>query len=203
LKSEDRVLVERCLKGEERAFEELLGKYKGPVYSICYRMVRNQTDAEDLAQEVFIRTFSVLDRYDPSYPFSSWLFRITSNLCIDFLRKARAGMVSIDQPIEGSEGSMQRQLASGAIKPDREMENKEMMEALEEAIATLPEHYRIIVILRHQEQRSYEEIADDLGIPLGTVKARIHRARNMIKEYFKRSGLLDLYGGSAGENGEH
>jgi RNA polymerase sigma-W factor len=203
LKSEDRVLVERCLKGEERAFEELLRKYRNSVYSICYRMVRNQTDAEDLAQDVFIRTFSVLDRYDPSYPFSSWLFRITSNLCIDFLRKAKGGMVSLDQPIEGSEGSIQRQLPSDVVKPDREMENKEMMAALEEAISVLPEHYRIIVILRHQEQMSYEEIADDLGIPLGTVKARIHRARNMIKEYFRRAGLLDLYGGDSGANGEH
>jgi RNA polymerase sigma factor (sigma-70 family) len=191
LKSEDRVLVERCLKGEERAFEELLNKYKNSVYSICYRMVRNQTDAEDLAQDVFIRTFSVLDRYDPSYPFSSWLFRITSNLCIDFLRKAKGGMVSLDQPIEGSEGAIQRQLPANVVKPDRQMENKEMMAALEEAI------------LRHQEQMSYEEIADDLGIPLGTVKARIHRARNMIKEFFRKSGLLDVYGGHTGENREH
>ena len=203
MKSEDRLLVERCLKGEERAFEELLNKYKNSVYSICYRMVRNQTDAEDLAQDAFIRTFSVLDRYDPSYPFSSWLFRITSNLCIDFLRKVKGGMVSLDQPIEGTEGSIQRQLPAHVVKPDREMENKEMMAALEKAISTLPEHYRIIVILRHQEQMSYEEIADDLGIPLGTVKARIHRARNMIKEYFRKSGLLDPYGGYAGENGAH
>jgi RNA polymerase sigma-70 factor (ECF subfamily) len=203
LKSEDRVLVERCLKGEERAFEELLNKYKNSVYSICYRMVRNHTDAEDLAQDVFIRTFSVLDRYDPSYPFSSWLFRITSNLCIDFLRKAKGGMVSLDQPIDGPEGSIQRQLPADVVKPDRQMENKEMMAALEEAISTLPEHYRVIVILRHQEQMSYEEIADDLGIPLGTVKARIHRARNMIKEYFRRSGLLDSYKGHTGGNGEH
>lgn len=203
MKSEDRVLVERCLKGEERAFEELLNKYKNSVYSICYRMVRNHTDAEDLAQDVFIRTFSVLDRYDPSYPFSSWLFRITSNLCIDFLRKAKGGMVSLDQPIDGPEGSIQRQLPADVVKPDRQMENKEMMAALEEAISTLPEHYRVIVILRHQEQMSYEEIADDLGIPLGTVKARIHRARNMIKEYFRRSGLLDSYKGHTGGNGEH
>lgn len=202
MKSEDRVLVERCLKGEEKAFEELLRKYKNSVYSICYRMVRNQTDAEDLAQDVFIRTFTVLDRYDPSYPFSSWLFRITSNLCIDFLRKAKWGMVSIDQPIDGPEGSIQRQLPSDVVKPDRRMENKEMMAALEEAISILPEHYRVIVILRHQEQMSYEEIADDLGIPLGTVKARIHRARNMIKDYFRKSGLLDTFRGQTSGNGE-
>ena len=191
MKSEDRVLIERCLKGEERAFEELLNKYKAAVFSICYRMVRNRTDAEDLSQEAFIRTFSVLDRYDPSYPFSSWLFRITSNLCIDFLRRRRGDTVSLDQPIAGAEGDIQRQLPSDTVKPDREMETKEMMAALEDAISVLPEHYRIIIVLRHQEQMSYEEIADNLGIPLGTVKARIHRARNMIKNFFMRFGLLE------------
>jgi RNA polymerase sigma-70 factor (ECF subfamily) len=191
LKSEDRVLIERCLKGEERAFEELLNKYKAAVFSICYRMVRNRTDAEDLSQDAFIRTFSVLDRYDPSYPFSSWLFRITSNLCIDFLRRRRGDTISLDQPIAGAEGDIQRQLPAGTVKPDREMETKEMMATLEEAITSLPEHYRIIVVLRHQEQMSYEEIAENLGIPLGTVKARIHRARNMIKEFFSKSGLYE------------
>ena len=191
MKSEDRILIERCLKGEERAFEELLNKYKTAVFSICYRMVRNRTDAEDLSQDAFIRTFSVLDRYDPSYPFSSWLFRITSNLCIDFLRRRRGDTVSLDQPIAGTEGDIQRQLPAKTVKPDREMETKEMMATLEDAISGLPEHYRIIVVLRHQEQMSYEEIADNLGIPLGTVKARIHRARNMIKEFFLKSGLLE------------
>jgi RNA polymerase sigma-W factor len=203
LKSEDRVLIERCLKGEERAFEELLDKYKTAVFSICYRMVRNRMDAEDLSQEAFIRTFSVLDRYDPSYPFSSWLFRITSNLCIDFLRRRRGDMVSLDQPIEGAEGNIQRQLPAGTIKPDREVETKEMMATLEDAISRLPEHYRIIVVLRHQEQMSYEEIADNLGIPLGTVKARIHRARNMIKEFFVKSGLLEDSAGRFDRNGEN
>ena len=191
MSKEDRTLVERCLRGDEKSFEELLEKYKNPVFSICLRMVRNHTDAEDLAQDVFIRTFSVLDRYDPSYPFSSWLFRIASNLCIDYLRKKRGTYVYLDEPIEGKDGEMSRQLPSHLPKPDREMESKEMMLALEEAIGTLPEHYRIIVVLRHQEQLSYEEISDSLGIPLGTVKARIHRARNMIKDFFDNRGLLD------------
>ena len=197
---EDKILVERCLKGEEKAFEELLNKYKNSVFSICYRMVRNQTDAEDLAQEAFVRTFSVLDRYDPSYPFSSWLYRITSNLCIDFLRRAKDGTVSFDQPIEGAEGDMQRQFPANVVMPDRKVESDEMMAALEEAIKVLPDHYRIIVILRHQEQLSYEEISENLGIPLGTVKARIHRARNMIKDFFKRKGLLEELNSIGGDS---
>ena len=188
---EDAKQIERCLRGEEKAFEELLDKYKKPVFSICLRMVRNHDDAEDLAQEVFIRTFSVLDRYDPAYPFSSWLYRITSNLCIDHIRRRRDGMLSLDQPVQGKDGEMSRQMPDDGVKPDRDIESKEMMEVLEEAIHTLPEHYRVIVILRHQEQLSYEEISDNLGIPLGTVKARIHRARNMIRDYFVNRGYLE------------
>ncbi|MBU8920388.1 MAG: sigma-70 family RNA polymerase sigma factor [Bacteroidales bacterium] len=198
MKKEDANLVERCLKGDEKAFEELLVKYRGPVFSICMRMVKNPMDAEDLAQDVFIRTFNVLDRYNPSYPFSSWLYRITSNLCIDFIRRRKSGVVSLDEPVSGSDGEMSRQIPADTIDPDREMENREMMEVLEQAIADLPEHYRIIVILRHQEQLSYEEISDNLGIPLGTVKARIHRARNMIKEIFTSKGMFDDIGPAKG-----
>lgn len=199
MKRDDAILVERCLRGDERAFEELLKKYRNPVYSICFRMVKNHSDAEDLAQDVFIRTFNVLDKYNPSYPFSSWLYRITSNLCIDFIRRRKGGIVSIDEPVPGSEGEMPRQIAAETVDPDREMENREMMEVLEQAIAELPEHYRIIVILRHQEQLSYEEISDNLGIPLGTVKARIHRARNMIKEIFMKRGLIEDTGMAGGD----
>ncbi len=196
---EDAKQIERCLRGEDKAFEELLDKYKKPVFSICLRMVKNHADAEDLAQEVFIRTFSVLDRYDPTYPFSSWLYRITSNLCIDYIRRRRDGMLSIDQPIQGRDGEMSRQLPDGGVKPDRNFESKEMMELLEEAITNLPEHYRVIVILRHQEQLSYEEISDNLGIPLGTVKARIHRARNMIKDFFIDRGYFEDSRGKGGD----
>jgi RNA polymerase sigma-70 factor (ECF subfamily) len=191
LSREDAKQIERCLRGDEKAFEELLNKYKKPVFSICLRMVRNHADAEDLAQEVFIRTFSVLDRYDPSYPFSSWLYRITSNLCIDYIRKRREGVFSLDHPLQGRDGEVFRQIPGGEAKPDRTAESREMMDVLEAAIRSLPEHYRIIVILRHQEQLSYEEISDNLGIPLGTVKARIHRARNMIREYFVARGFLE------------
>lgn len=171
------------------------------MYSICLRMVRNEADAEDLAQEVFVRTFNVLDRYNPSYPFSSWLYRITSNLCIDFIRKQKKGHVSIDEPISGDDSDMPRQLPSNRGDPGRELETKEMMTVLEEALATLPEHYRIMVILRHQEQLSYEEIADNLGIPLGTVKARIHRARNLIRSFFENRGLIDQPDATGGEDG--
>ena len=190
LSDEDRILIERCLKGDEKAYEELLRTYRTSVFSICLRMVRNRTVAEDIAQEVFIKVFAALNRYDPAYPFASWLNRITSNLCIDHLRKEKDRTLSLDQPIGGGDDDLLIQIPSPAAGPDREMESREMMAILEEAMGILPEHYRIIVILRHQEQLSYEEISDTLGIPLGTVKARIHRARNMIMGHFRKRGLF-------------
>jgi RNA polymerase sigma-70 factor (ECF subfamily) len=190
LSDEDRELIERCLKGDEKSFEILLCRYRNSVFSICLRMVRNRSSAEDIAQEVFIKVFFALDRYDPSYPFSSWLNRITSNLCIDFLRREKDRTRSLDQPIGGDDDDLVIQIPARTAGPDREVESKEMMAVLEEALGALPEHYRIIVILRHQEQLSYEEISETLGIPLGTVKARIHRARNMIMDHFQKKGLL-------------
>ncbi len=189
MRKEDSELIRRCLKGDEKSFEKLLNKYRGPVFSICLRMVKNRDDAEDIAQDVFIRVFNMLDRYNPSFPFSSWLFRITSNLCIDFLRKTKRTIYSIDQPVEGRDGQMSRQFESDTIGPERKLELKEKMQYLEESISALPEKYRIIVILRHQEHLTYEQISEMLGIPLGTVKARIHRARKMIVEYFGKHGL--------------
>jgi len=199
LSEEDGRLVERCLKGDEKAYEELLRTYRTSVFSICLRMVRNRATAEDIAQEVFIKVFAALNRYDPAYPFASWLNRITSNLCIDHLRREKDRTLSLDQPIGGGDDDLLIQVPSPAAGPDREMESGEMMAILEEAMGSLPEHYRIIVILRHQEQLSYEEISDTLGIPLGTVKARIHRARNMIVEHFRKRGL---FGDSKGNGGE-
>ena len=195
---EDKKLIQRCLKGEEKAFEELLGKYRTSVFSICLRMVRNRSTAEDIAEDVFVKVFSALDRYDPTYPFASWLHRITSNLCIDYLRKEKDRAISLDQPLGGDDDGLLIQIPARTAAPDREVESKEMMAMLDEAIERLPEHYRIIVILRHQEERSYEEISETLGIPLGTVKARIHRARNMIVEYLRTKGLFHERRGRTG-----
>ncbi len=190
MKREDANLVERCLKGDEKAFEELLAKYRSPIYSICYRMVKNHSDAEDLSQDAFIRVFNILDKYNPLYPFSSWLYRVTSNLCIDFIRRRKRGVISLDEPVSGSDGEMSRQIPSRGVSADRKLENREMMEVLDQAISELPDHYRIIIILRHQEQLTYEEISDNLGVPLGTVKARIHRARNLIRQTFAKKELM-------------
>ncbi len=185
MREEDILLVAKARSGDERAYRTLLQKYERAVFSICLRMVRNRDEATDLAQESFIKVFHSLERYNPQYAFSSWLFKITSNLCIDHLRKRRIDTFGMDDPIDGEGGEIQRQYVSPGPNPEELYVRGEKVRRLEEAIAALPEHYRIMLILRHQEDLSYEEISDSLSIPLGTVKARIHRAREMLK------GLLD------------
>jgi RNA polymerase sigma-70 factor (ECF subfamily) len=181
VREEDIQLIARARSGDERAFRTLLDKYERPVFSICMRMVRNRDEATDLSQEAFIKVFSMLDRYNPAYAFSSWLFKITSNLCIDYIRKRRIETFPMDDPIDGEKGEIVRQYESDEPDPSAVLDRKEKMARLNEAIEELPEHYRIMLILRHQENLSYEEIASTLEIPLGTVKARIHRAREMLR----------------------
>lgn len=181
MKEEDKGLITRARKGDEAAFRVLLQKYERAVYNICYRMVRNREEAEDLAQESFVKVFSMLERYNPSYAFSNWLFKITSNLCIDAMRKRRIETFPMDAPIQSDKGDYERQYESPTDDPERLALRSERMSKLEKAIDGLPPHYRIMILLRHQEDLSYEEIAATLDVPLGTVKARIHRAREMLK----------------------
>lgn len=184
-RQQDLRTIRRCKRGEEAAFAEILSRYRTPIYNLCYRMTRNQEDATDLGQEVFIKVFNLLDRFDENYAFSSWLFRIATNHCIDFLRRQRMRF----QPLEGATGAdgkeYELQLPDTGPTPDTVLQRKETLDRLEEVIADLPPHYRAITLLRHDQQLSYEEIAEVLNLPLGTVKARIHRARNMIQQMLK------------------
>jgi RNA polymerase sigma-70 factor (ECF subfamily) len=159
----------------------LLSKYERPVFNICLRMVRNREEAEDLAQDAFVKVFSMLERYNPAYAFSNWLFKITSNLCIDSMRKRRIKTFPMDSPITTQKGEFERQYESPTEDPEKLVLKGEKMSTLARAIESLPSHYRIMILLRHQEDLSYEEIAATLDVPLGTVKARIHRAREMLK----------------------
>ncbi|UCG53824.1 MAG: sigma-70 family RNA polymerase sigma factor [Candidatus Latescibacterota bacterium] len=181
VKEEDRELIARARKGDEGAYRTLLGKYERAVFNICLKMVRDREEARDLAQDAFIKVFSMLDRYNPSFAFSNWLFKITSNLCIDSMRKRRVDTLPMDEPVRGAKGEYERQYASPTATPDKVLLKKEKMKLLSRAIEELPPHYRIMIVLRHQEGLSYEEIAETLEVPLGTVKARIHRAREMLK----------------------
>lgn len=181
----DQQLVRACKRGDEQAARELITRFERPVFSLIYRMVRDRELAEDLAQEAFVRTFNNLKRYDPKYQFSSWIFKISHNLTIDHLRKKALDTISIhgapDAITTAQQEATSLALASPDELPDQEFEAQLLGSEIEQAIAQLRPEYRTAVILRHVEGRQYEEIAEIMEIPLGTVKTYIHRARNELR----------------------
>jgi RNA polymerase sigma-70 factor (ECF subfamily) len=182
----DQELVHLCLRNDERAARELVERFERPVFSLVYRMVRDRELAEDLTQEVFVRTFNNLRRYDRSYKFSSWLFKIAYNLTVDHLRKKRVKTISMHGSPDAVTAERQEAtsltLESGEEAPDEVLEARELAGALEEAIAKLRPEYRTAILLRHVEDRPYEEIADIMDVPLGTVKTYIFRARRELRD---------------------
>lgn len=182
----DQELVRLCLRSDERAARELVDRFQRPVFSLVYRMVRDRELAEDLTQEVFVRTFNNLRRYDRSYKFSSWLFKIAYNLTVDHLRKRRLKTISIhgspDAVTPERQEATSVALESDAEAPDAVAESKELAGYLEEAIGQLRPEYRTAILLRHVEGRAYDEISDIMDVPLGTVKTYIFRARRELRE---------------------
>jgi RNA polymerase sigma-70 factor, ECF subfamily len=184
---DDRDLAALAAQGRERAYRELLSRYERPVFSLVFRMVRDRNVAEDLAQEAFIRAFNAIDSYNPAYKFSNWIFKIANNHTIDFLRKRRLDTVSIHGSPHAS--SAQEEARTSLVvestdeRPDAFVENRELGGQIERAIGALRPEYRTVVLLRHVEGYSYEEIAEAMELPLGTVKTYLHRARNELKDH--------------------
>jgi RNA polymerase sigma-70 factor, ECF subfamily len=185
LQATDPDLIALARKGSEKAYRELLGRYQRPVFSLVYRMVRDRELAEDIAQETFVKVFNHLGSYNPKYKFSSWIFKIASNLAIDHLRKKEPETISLD----GSRNAQNaEQMEATRITVESRDENpeefvmaRELGAEIELAIGELRPEYRTAVLLRHVEGRPYEEIAEIMDIPLGTVKTYIHRARTELK----------------------
>jgi RNA polymerase sigma-70 factor (ECF subfamily) len=193
---DDASLVRRCLKDDQAAFRILVERYQGEVYSLTLRLVNRAEDAEDLTQETFLRAFRALKRYDPTRPFGAWLHTIASRLCIDHHRRQRgARLVSLTQPEEGTAGEERTiDLADPDAGPEEHAEQGELARRLEALVQSLPPDSRAAILLRHQQDLPYEEIARVLGVPLGTVKARIHRARIMLKERLLAQGDIPWQG---------
>ncbi|HTO92382.1 MAG TPA: sigma-70 family RNA polymerase sigma factor [Candidatus Sulfotelmatobacter sp.] len=179
---DDSGIVQRCLAGDERAYRELVEHYQKPVYTVAFRMLRSAEDAEDITQETFVRVFRALDRYDPSRSFEAWLFTITTRLCIDLLRRRKVRPVSLVRRDAETDEEQSVDVEDPGLKPDELTSHAEEERRTRTLIDSLPPHYRIVVVLRHQQDMSYEEIAEALHLPLGTVKARIHRARALLKD---------------------
>ncbi len=183
---EDRKLVAAAKKGDNQAFQKLLKKYRKSVYYMLLKMVKNADDAEDLTQEAFAKAFNSIEKFDSKYAFSTWLFRIATNNCIDFIRKKRVQTVSIDTPVEGDDGSNMRfDVRDEDLDPNEAMLKEQRRLYLNMAIERLPEKYKILVELRYFRELSYEEVAQELQIPLGTVKAQLFRARELLNQELK------------------
>ncbi len=183
--SPDKQVIRKALEGDQRAFTDILHRYRGSIYNLIYKMVHNKEETEDLVQEAFIKAFASLSSFNAEYAFSTWLYKIAINNCIDHFRKKKLKTYSIDNPIESKDGMIKREFSDTTFLPDHPLLSKEKSKLIEDAISKLPEKYQRSIILRHNEDKSYEEISKILDIPLGTVKARIFRAREMLKKQLK------------------
>jgi len=182
LSDDDRILIEGALKGDQSAFKALMERYRLAIFHIVMKIVRDKEASDDLVQETFMKAFSSLATYRSEYKFSTWLYRIAANSAIDHLRKQRIKTLSLDSPPEGIDGPMDIEVADESFNPEKDLEERERRISINDAIDSLPEKYRVVIMYRHRDDKSYEEIAEALSIPIGTVKARIFRARELLKK---------------------
>ena len=185
VKETDTELISQAKRGEGKAYDKLLNKYRNSVYNLVYRMVRDVQEAEDLTQEAFIKAFNSLAQFNEEYAFSTWLYKIATNNCIDFFRKRKLQTLSLDKPIKYKDSEIHQEIPDTDLNPEKSILAKERSAIIREAIDSLPEKYHSAIILRHAEEKSYEEIAEILNLPIGTVKARIFRAREMLNKALK------------------
>jgi RNA polymerase sigma factor (sigma-70 family) len=178
---EDLVLVEKAQQGDQHAYSLLLERYRESVYFTMLKMVKNADDADDLTIEAFGKAFNRISQYSPNFAFSTWLFKIASNNCIDFIRKKRIKVTSMDTGFNQADGSiMYVEAESNTLDPSEHMMQKQKIIAMREVVSKLKPRYRELIEKRYFEELSYEEIADELGLPLGTVKAQLFRARDFL-----------------------
>lgn len=183
-------LIEDAINGNEDAFGIIMERYKYSLYGLIFKMVRNHEETQDLVQEAFIKSYNALESFNKQYSFSTWLFKIASNNCIDHLRKRRLPTTSIDAPIQTDDGSISQDLPDNSYSPEKDSLRDELFSSVNSIIEELPDKYKEVINLRHKEDKSYEEIAQALDIPIGTVKARIFRAREILKKSISKMKLL-------------
>lgn len=169
----DYELIQKCLSGRQEYFEELVTRYKKLIFSVVYNMINDKEEVSDISQEVFIRIYKALDRYNPEYKFSTWAVRIATNLCLDIHRKKKVSSTPIEEIGD---------LSNGVDTPETSYLQKERSERIRKAIQALPEKYRIPIILFHQNGLSYEEMMKVTGEPMTIIKNRLYRARLMLRE---------------------
>lgn len=173
--------IKQVIKGDQNAFSEIIEIYKDKVYQLCYRMLGNQHEAEDIAQEAFIRAYVNIHTFNQKLKFSTWLYRIATNLSIDRIRKKKPDYY-LDAEIAGTDGlTMYSQVEADGLLPEEEIEGLELQESIQKAILSLPDKYRSVIVLKYIDELSLKEISEILDLPIGTVKTRIHRGREALK----------------------
>ncbi|HWJ03853.1 MAG TPA: sigma-70 family RNA polymerase sigma factor [Verrucomicrobiae bacterium] len=174
----DEELAVRATGGDKEAFAEIVRRYEKPIFALAYRMLGNREDARDIAQEAFLKAYRALATFKENSRFSPWLYSIANNLCIDFLRRKGRNNLSLDEPMpEGGE----RQVAGG-VDPAIDLERKETQVQVRKALEHLPDKFKNILVLRHMQELSYEEIAEALGISVSLVKTHLFRAREALRK---------------------
>jgi RNA polymerase sigma-70 factor, ECF subfamily len=202
LSADEALLVSRARDGDAAAFGQLVETYEKRVFNLAYRMCGNREDAADLAQEALVRAYKAMKRFREQAQFSTWLYRIVVNVCLDHQRsRLRHPTVSLDEPVSGEDGDIPRQIEANVLDPSAEYERTETQEAVHRAIGQLNEEHRAVVVLRDIQGLAYEEIAESLGVALGTVKSRLNRARMALRDELREAELLtppSVYAGSRG-----
>jgi|TARA_Y100000992_G_scaffold75855_2_gene47925 RNA polymerase sigma-70 factor (ECF subfamily) len=182
------LVIRATKKKDQQAFAELMDKYKDSIYYMLLKMVNNNDDAEDLTLEAFGKAFNRLHQYTPNFAFSTWLFKIATNNCIDFLRKKKKNVMSIDNRIPNNDGDdFMFEIKSEGMTPEQLAMNDQKIQLMRQYVKKLKPRYEILVEMRYFKEMSYDEISDELNLPLGTVKAQLFRAREFLYNIMKHS----------------
>lgn len=180
-----KIRIRQVLKGDQNAYGEIVELYKDKVFQLCYRMLGNRHEAEDMAQEAFIRAYVNIARFNLELKFSTWIYRIATNLCIDRIRKKKPDFY-LDAEVSGTDGlTMYSQVAADTNLPEDALESMELQATIQREISKLPEKYRSVIVLKYIEELSLNDISEILDMPLGTVKTRIHRGREALRRQLR------------------
>jgi len=186
----DLILVERAVNGDQKAYAELMGRYRDAIYFMLLKMVNNKSDAEDLTIEAFGKAFKNLNQYTPNFAFSTWLFKIASNNCIDYMRKRRTNLVSIDGGVSpDGESETTISVKDENLDPEENLIRDQIIVLMRTVVQKLKPRYRLLIEKCYFQELSYEEISEELDLPIGTVKAQLFRARELLFNTLKDSDV--------------
>lgn len=187
---DEKEIIKLILNGEKEYFKLIQKKYYSLIYNLIRKIIKDEDDIDDLVQETFIKVYNALPNFQFNFNFSSWIYKIASNNCIDFIRRKKLNFVYIDKNDESDDDEYKFDIKDPSLTPEEQLQNKERSNLLKQAIKKLPKNYQQVIHLRHEEELDYQEIAERLNIPLGTVKIHLFRARKQLLDILKNNNLL-------------